>query len=86
MYQGVSFLIQEGMRATEITDYNSRRTVNGLLDMGSTPIYSITEGHGRLSSVLFLILIKFNDIINKSLLYFFHENKLEDVYYEREEL
>lgn len=31
------------MRATEATNYNSRRTVNGILDTGSTPVYSIQE-------------------------------------------
>ena len=30
----------EGMRETEAINYNSRRTVNGLLDTGSTPVYS----------------------------------------------
>lgn len=56
----------EGMRETEAINYNSRRTVNGLLDTGSTPVYSIkTEpvelciGSYRIQkSVLFGVLKK----------------------------
>jgi len=44
------------MRATEATNYNSRRTVNGILDTGSTPVYSIQENaqKQRVSGIFFI--------------------------------
>ena len=36
----VRMLVFVRQRECQITDYDSRRTVNGLLDTGSTPVYS----------------------------------------------
>ena len=57
----------EGMRETEAINYNSRRTVNGLLDTGSTPVYStIKKGFEIPYFMVFrAFLLPFNSILNR---------------------
>ena len=53
---GRSFVVcrrreQAGVRPAGITDYDSRRTGNGLLDTGSTPVYSIKTRSSELDEI-----------------------------------